>query len=109
MSGVRSYCGQFEWLVGVSVYVLDDFDSEYPWTAIPKMHLMRHIKDGLLQWNRNISCMSGERLHRRTKVFGRFAFRQWQETIMVRTLVNTVEALKKKGRISNTPGLKASP
>ena len=46
--------------------------------------------------------MSGERLHRRSKVFGRFAFRQWQETIMVRILVNTVEALKKRENFQHT-------
>ena len=76
--------------------------ASYPWTAIPKMHLMRHIKDGLKHWQRNMSCMSGERLHRRAKAFGRFAYKNWQNTCLIRTLRSSLQALADKTHFQYT-------
>ena len=36
----------------------------YPWRDIPKIHFMRHIKDGLQTFRKNFACGGGERLHR---------------------------------------------
>ena len=36
----------------------------YPWCDIPKIHFMRHIKDGLQTFRKNFACGGGERLHR---------------------------------------------
>jgi len=69
------------------------FLSLYPWGATPKLHLMRHIKDGLEHHRCNISCGGGERMHRRTKEFGRFAFRSFQDTILLRSIKSSVELL----------------
>ena len=86
--------------------VLEEFQiialALYPWIAIPKMHLMRHIKDGLLHWERNMSCMPGERLHRRAKAFGHFAFNKWTNTILVRTLRSSVRAQKERRNFQHT-------
>ena len=49
-----------------------------------------------------MSCMSGERLHRRAKAFGHFAFNKWQDTILARTLRSSVEALKERHNFQHT-------
>ena len=72
------------------------FLSLYPWGATPKLHLMRHIKDGLEQHRVNMSCGGGERMHRRTKEFGRFAFRSFQDTILVRSIKSNLDILGRK-------------
>ena len=36
----------------------------YPWCDVPKIHFMRHIKDGLQTFRKNFACGGGERLHR---------------------------------------------
>lgn len=66
----------------------------YPWCAVPKLHLMRHIKDALEKHRVNMSCCGAERLHRKTKEFGRFAFRNFQDTILVRTIKTFLDALE---------------
>ena len=58
----------------------------YPWCDIPKVHLMRHIKDGLTTFQKNMACGSGERLHRRSKELARHSFKEFQETVLVREI-----------------------
>lgn len=65
----------------------------YPWSATPKLHLMRHIKDGLKSHMINMSCGGGERKHRRSKQFGRFAFRTFQATVLKRSIKRSLDDL----------------
>ena len=67
--------------------------SLYPWGATPKLHLMRHIKDGLQRHQVNMACGGGERMHKRTKQLGRFAFRNFQDTILLRTVKSSLDEL----------------
>ena len=67
----------------------------YPWSATPKLHLMRHIKDGLKSHMINISCGGGERKHRRSKQLGRFAFRNFQATVLKRSIKRSLDDLIK--------------
>ena len=71
------------------------FMTQYPDCATPKLHLCRHIPEALKEHKLNMSCASGERLHRRTKDFGRFAFRQFEHTMLNRTLTHQLEDLQK--------------
>ena len=74
----------------------------YPWCDVPKIHLMRHIKDGLIHFRKNMSCGGGERLHRRSKELGRFAYKHAQDTILVRTVKALVDDFKKEDSFSHT-------
>ena len=74
----------------------------YPWCDIPKIHLMRHIKDGLIHFRKNLSCCSGERLHRRSKELGRFAYNKAQDTILIRTVKALVDDANKEDTFSHT-------
>ena len=86
--------------------VLEEFQtillSLYPWGATPKLHLMRHIKEGLLQHHVNLSCGGGERMHRRTKQFGRFASRNFEDTILLRTIKSSLDVLKRDSTYLHT-------
>ena len=74
----------------------------YPWSATPKLHLMRHIKDGLKTHQVNLSCGGGERKHRRTKQLGRFAYNHFQATILRRTIKRCLDDLGNHGSYSDT-------
>ena len=74
----------------------------YPWCDIPKVHLMRHIRDGFDTFKRNFACAAGERLHRRTKTLGRFSFNLFQNTILLRTVYAILEASKDKCNFVHT-------
>ena len=74
----------------------------YPSSATPKLHLMRHIVDGLRYTRRNLSCASGERMHRRTHQFGNFAFRSFQDTILLRTIKALINDLQDVRQTSHT-------
>ena len=73
-----------------------------PQCATPKLHLMRHIVDGLRRHKVCMACGSGERLHRRSKTFGRFAFRSWQVTIYMRTINSLLTAVKSDDTFKHT-------
>ena len=54
---------------------------------------MRRIKQGLQHQQINMSCGGGERMHRRTQELGRFAFRSFQDTILLRTVKSSLDVL----------------
>ena len=68
--------------------------SLYPWATTPKLHLMRHIKEGLQCHQLNMSCGGGERKHKRTKQLGRFAYKHFNLAILKRTLKRAVDDLE---------------
>ena len=67
----------------------------YPGCAVPKLHLCRHIPEAFRIHKINRCCIPGERLHHRTKEFGRFAFRSFQLTILRRTIRSTLNDFAK--------------
>ncbi len=70
------------------------FMEVYPHCAKPKLHLMRHITQGVKHHQLNMACMAGERFHRRTNEFGRVAYLQFQDTMFMRTIKHQLDTLK---------------
>ena len=74
----------------------------YPQCATPKLHLMRHILDALARHRRNFHCAGGERMHRRTKTFGTFAYNKFHWTALKRSMWASLRDLQKADNYRHT-------